>query len=153
LARRWWELHSYIGSLKKIAKTVTREQDAAVRRRHMDVPSANKSLREDESVFWLLFVAQQKVTRSRSEWKLLLSSSKFCYGSKARKSFHSLRERVTFFAGAKKVTKETPRSSRTACSPTRHPCRGVERRTSCAPSRFRRVFSVLFLNLLVSLTI
>jgi hypothetical protein len=38
----------------------------------MDVPSANNILREELSVFWLLFVAQQKVTRSRSEWKLLL---------------------------------------------------------------------------------
>jgi hypothetical protein len=31
-------------------------------------------------------------------------------------------ERVTFFAGAKKVTKETPFYSRTACSPNGHPC-------------------------------
>jgi hypothetical protein len=30
-------------------------------------------------------------------------------------------ERVTFFAGANKVTKETPSSSRTACSPNAHP--------------------------------
>jgi hypothetical protein len=58
--------------LNQIEKAATREQDAAVRRRHMDVPSANNILREELSVFWLLFVAQQKVTRSRSEWKLLL---------------------------------------------------------------------------------
>jgi hypothetical protein len=43
----------------------------------MDVPSANKTLREEESVFWLLFVAQQKVTRSRREWKLLSLASNF----------------------------------------------------------------------------
>jgi hypothetical protein len=31
---------------------LTREQDAAVRRRHMDVPSANRTLCEEKSVFF-----------------------------------------------------------------------------------------------------
>jgi hypothetical protein len=37
---------------KKIAKTVTREQDAAVRSQHRDVLSANNSVREEKSVFF-----------------------------------------------------------------------------------------------------
>jgi hypothetical protein len=51
-----------------------------------------------------------------------------------QKSFHSLRERVTFFAGAKKVTKETPFFFTYGVFADRTSCPRGERRTSCAPS-------------------
>ena len=73
MARRWWELHSYIGSLKKIAKTVTREQDAAVRRRHMDVPSANNAQREEKafSLVTSLLLHKESYPLAEGQRKLL----------------------------------------------------------------------------------
>jgi hypothetical protein len=94
-------------AIKQNATAVTREQDAAVRRRHRDVPSANRTHREEKGAFFGYFLCTSKESDSLAQRVKVLSLIVIpakagiqllllrCQGK--IKSFHSLRERVTFF--------------------------------------------------------